>query len=384
MCPDEGGLSQTILCVWQERPTKSGRKLSAKRRGDLFSAYLKKNMKEKILNNRKNGMGMMLLFLVLYISAIGLIVLGGFASRYGTAAAVVMIVVGIIWVVLGWIPFCGLKVVKPQEALVLTLFGKYVGTLKDAGFYFVNPFCTSVNPAAKTRLNQSGDVDAGSGKFNIKLGDDSAANIQVTNNKISLKVMTLSNSRQKINDCLGNPIEIGVAVMWRVVDTAKAVFNVDNYKEYLSLQCDSAVRNIVRLYPYDVAPGVDTTGDGLADEGSLRGSSETVARRIRDEIQQKVEEAGLEIIEARITYLAYAPEIAAVMLQRQQASAIIDARKMIVDGAVGMVEMALERLSEKQVVELDEERKAAMVSNLLVVLCGNHDAQPVVNSGSLY
>lgn len=341
-------------------------------------------MKEKILNNRKNGMGVMLLLLALYIAAIGLIVLGGFMSRFNRPAAVSMIVLGIVWVVLGWIPFCGLKVIKPQEALVLTLFGKYVGTLKDAGFYFVNPFCTSVNPAAKTRLNQSGDVDAGNGKFNIKLGDDSAASVQVGSNKISLKVMTLSNSRQKINDCLGNPIEIGVAVMWRVVDTAKAVFNVDNYKEYLSLQCDSAVRNIVRLYPYDVAPGVDTTGDGLADEGSLRGSSETVARRIKDEIQQKVEDAGLEILEARITYLAYAPEIAAVMLQRQQASAIIDARKMIVDGAVGMVEMALERLSEKNVVELDEERKAAMVSNLLVVLCGSKDAQPVVNSGSLY
>lgn len=341
-------------------------------------------MKEKILNNRKNGMGVMLLLLALYIAAIGLIVLGGFMSRFNRPAAVAMIVLGIVWVVLGWIPFCGLKVIKPQEALVLTLFGKYVGTLKDAGFYFVNPFCTSVNPAAKTRLNQSGDVDAGNGKFNIKLGDDSAASVQVGSNKISLKVMTLSNSRQKINDCLGNPIEIGVAVMWRVVDTAKAVFNVDNYKEYLSLQCDSAVRNIVRLYPYDVAPGVDTTGDGLADEGSLRGSSETVAKRIKDEIQQKVEDAGLEILEARITYLAYAPEIAAVMLQRQQASAIIDARKMIVDGAVGMVEMALERLSEKNVVELDEERKAAMVSNLLVVLCGSKDAQPVVNSGSLY
>ena len=157
-----------------------------------------------------------------------------------------------------------------------------------------------------------------------------------------------------------------------------------NYKEYLSLQCDAALRNIVRVYPYDVAPNVDTTGDGQADEGSLRGSSEVVAARIRDEIQAKVADAGLEIIEARITYLAYAPEIAAVMLQRQQASAIIDARKMIVDGAVGMVEMALERLAEKGTVELDEERKAAMVSNLLVVLCGNHDAQPVVNSGSLY
>ena len=162
------------------------------------------------------------------------------------------------------------------------------------------------------------------------------------------------------------------------------LINVDNYKEYLSLQCDSALRNIVRIYPYDVASNIDTTGDGLADEGSLRGSSETVASRIRDEIQSKVVDAGLEIVEARITYLAYAPEIASVMLQRQQASAIIDARKMIVDGAVGMVEMALERLNEKQVVELDEERKAAMVSNLLVVLCGNRDAQPVVNSGSLY
>ena len=196
--------------------------------------------------------------------------------------------------------------------------------------------------------------------------------------------MTLNNSRQKVNDCLGNPVEIGIAVMWRVTDTAKAVFNVDNYKEYLSLQCDSALRNVVRVYPYDVAENVDTTGDGEPDEGSLRGSSEVVAERIRKEIQSKVEEAGIEVIEARITYLAYAPEIAAVMLQRQQASAIVDARKMIVDGAVGMVEMALEKLSENEIVNLDEERKAAMVSNLLVVLCGNRDAQPIVNSGSLY
>ena len=196
--------------------------------------------------------------------------------------------------------------------------------------------------------------------------------------------MTLNNSRQKINDCLGNPVEIGIAVTWRIVDTAKAVFDVDNYKEYLSLQCDSALREIVRIYPYDVAPNVDTPGAGHADEGSLRGSSEIVANRIKEEIQSRVEEAGLEIVDARITYLAYAPEIAAVMLQRQQASAIVDARKLIVDGAVGMVEMALERLSENHVVDLDEERKAAMVSNLLVVLCGNKDAQPIVNSGSLY
>ena len=293
---------------------------------------------------------------------------------------------GIVWLCVGWIPVLGLKVLRPQEALVLTLFGKYIGTLKNDGFYFVNPFCVGVNPAAKTHLGQSGDVDGGSsGNAMLKLAiSGNSSSSEMVNKKISLKVMTLSNSRQKINDCLGNPVEISIAVMWRVVDTAKAVFNVDNYKEYLSLQCDSAVRNIVRVYPYDVAPGIDTTGDGLADEGSLRGSSETVARRIRDEIQAKVQEAGIDVIEARITYLAYAPEIAAVMLQRQQASAIIDARKMIVEGAVGMVEMALARLSENNTVELDEERKAAMVSNLLVVLCGNRDAQPVVNSGSLY
>lgn len=259
----------------------------------------------------------------------------------------------------------------------MTLFGKYIGTLKDDGFYYVNPFCSSVNPAAKTKLSQSGDVKASTISTTANAMD-------AKGNRISLKVMTLNNSRQKINDCLGNPVEIGIAVMWRVVDTAKAVFDVDNYKEYLSLQCDSALRDIVRIYPYDVAPNVDTTGDGIADEGSLRGSSETVAARIKEEIQAKVADAGLEILEARITYLAYAPEIAAVMLQRQQASAIIDARKMIVDGAVGMVEMALTQLNEKGVVELDEERKAAMVSNLLVVLCGNHDTQPIVNTGTLY
>ena len=260
----------------------------------------------------------------------------------------------------------------------------YTGTIKEPGFYFVNPFSVAVHPANHTSLGQSGDVSTKSPLSGMKSSNGNDVNIEIGKKQISLKVMTLSNSRQKINDCLGNPVEIGIAVTWRVVDTAKAVFNVDNYKEYLSLQCDSALRNIVRIYPYDVSPNVDTTGDGQADEGSLRGSSEIVANRIREEIQSRVEDAGLEILEARITYLAYAPEIAAVMLQRQQASAIIDARKMIVDGAVGMVEMALERLNEGELVELDEERKAAMVSNLLVVLCGNHDAQPIVNTGSLY
>lgn len=337
-------------------------------------------MNEKILKNKKNGMIMMLLFLFLYIASVACIIFGAFLNE--RTRNPVLLIAGTLYAGFGWIFFGGLKVIKPQEALVLTLFGTYVGTLKEAGFYFVNPFCSSFNPAAKTKLNQSGDVNDKKILTSLTIGTGSQA--EAVSKKISLKVMTLNNNRQKINDCLGNPIEIGIAVMWKVVDTAKAVFNVDNYKEYLSLQCDSALRDIVRMYPYDVAPNVDTTGDGIADEGSLRGSSEVVAERIRTEIQKKVSEAGLEILEARITYLAYAPEIAAVMLQRQQASAIIDARKMIVDGAVGMVEMALERLSEKEVVTLDEERKAAMVSNLLVVLCGNRDAQPIVNSGSLY
>ncbi len=350
-------------------------------------------MEEKVLKKGKNGMVVLLLVILGYIVSIAAIIGGAFMIEDNgslLALGVVLLIAGIVFACLGWIFLLGLKVLKPQEALVLTLFGKYVGTLKEEGFYYVNPFCTGVNPAAYTRLHQSGDVDGGSSKMmNVAaMATGVSANSTDMNmsgsKKISLKIMTLNNSRQKINDCLGNPVEIGIAVMWKVTDTAKAVFSVDNYKEYLSLQCDSALRNIVRMYPYDVAENVDTTGDGVADAGSLRGSSEVVAERIRKEIQAKVSEAGLEIIEARITYLAYAPEIAAVMLQRQQASAIIDARKMIVDGAVGMVEMALSRLSEKEVVELDEERKAAMVSNLLVVLCGNRDAQPIVNSGSLY
>lgn len=307
----------------------------------------------------------------------------------GSKVGILLFVVGLIWACLGWISFLGLKVLKPQEALVLTLFGKYVGTLKGEGFYYVNPFCTGVNPAAHTKLGQSGDVDNGS-KGGIPGFTMSANGAQVNvaamemGKKISLKVMTLSNTKQKINDRLGNPVEDRHGR-----DVAGSGYRQGGvHRGQLQGVSLSPVRQRRAGYsediPYDVAPGIDTTGDGQADEGSLRGSSETVAQRIKDELQAKVANAGIEVLEARITYLAYAPEIAAVMLQRQQASAIVDARKMIVDGAVGMVEMALARLKEGGMVELDEERKAAMVSNLLVVLCGNKDAQPVVNSGSLY
>ena len=266
----------------------------------------------------------------------------------------------------GPIIFVGLKVIRPNEALVLTLFGKYYGTLREAGFYFVNPFVSAVNPTAGVQLT-TGAVVGKSEKNVLALSQSKI---------ISLKAITLNNDKQKINDKLGNPIIIGVVVVWRVINTAKAVFSVDNYKEYLSIQCDSALRNIVRNYPYDL-PSEES-------EMSLRGSSQEVAEKLCHELQEKVSVAGLEIIESRITHLSYAPEIAAAMLQRQQASAMVDARQLIVEGAVGMVEMALIKLNENDIVKLDEERKAAMVSNLLVVLCGNRDVQPVVNSGSLY
>lgn len=337
----------------------------------------KQCVQEKIISGKKIGMPVLIGLIAALIGAFALLILGIINDE-----SVWMIIVSIAYMSLGWIPFMGLKVVKPQEALVLTLFGDYYGTLIGPGFYFVNLFCTAVNPAAETHLGQSGDVSEKGLSLSAQIS--AAAGTKTVDKKISLKIMTLSNTKQKVNDVLGNPVEISVAVTWQVIDTARAVFNVDNYKEYLSLQCDSAVRDIVRVYPYDVSENIDTTGDGHADDGSLRGSSTVVAERIRQNIQDRVEEAGIQIVDARITYLAYAPEIAAAMLQRQQASAVIDARKMIVDGAVGMVEMALERLNENGIVELDEERKAAMVSNLLVVLCGNKDAQPVVNSGSLY
>ena len=347
------------------------------------------NMQEKVLKGRRIGGLILFLYIVLTIASIAGIIYSGINATNDNPDPLWMFIVSTVFICIGWFPLLGLKVLKPNEALVLTLFGKYIGTLKGDGFFFVNPFCTAFNPAAGTHLGQSGDVSQKGSSILVaaaaaSTGTSATTTAEMVSRKISLKVMTLSNSKQKVNDVLGNPVEIAVAVMWKVNDTAKAVFNVDNFKEYLSLQCDTAVRNVVKVYPYDVTDNVDTTGDGEADDGSLRGSTEVVANRIKEEIQSKVSDAGLEIVDARITYLAYAPEIAAAMLQRQQASAIVDARKLIVDGAVGMVEMALERLSEKNTVELDEERKAAMVSNLLVVLCGNKEAQPVVNSGSLY
>ena len=307
----------------------------------------RKQTQEKIL---KPMSGWLMLFVALLLIAGGVALLACSSLADGDAALGAMIAAGIAAIVVGMFLFGGLKIVDPNEALVLTLFGKYHGTIKREGYFWVNPFCSAFNPAAGI--------------------------VAASRKKISLKAMTLNNEKQKVNDEEGNPIEIGVVVIWKVVDTAKAVFDVDNFVSYISTQCDAAIRQVARQYPYDVSEN--------GDEKSLRGSSVEIAEILRQEIQSRVDIAGIEISEARISHLAYAPEIAAAMLQRQQASAIIAARQKIVDGAVSMVEMALKKLSENGIVSLDEERKAAMVSNLLVVLCGNKDAQPVVNSGAAY
>jgi regulator of protease activity HflC (stomatin/prohibitin superfamily) len=328
----------------------------------------KKLEEEKILKTTP-GMGMLLLGLVLLI---GLPALAVALGLWTETLIGLWVLLGVVGFVAGFLVLCGLKVIPPNEALVLTLFGNYYGTIYDAGFHWVNPFCSAINPtmeasarAAKASLAANSD-----GSVNVNLGGAGLSK------RVSLKTMTLDNKKQKVNDEQGNPIEIGTIVIWKVQNATKAVLNVENYKEYLSIQCDAITRNAARNYPYDTTDG--------AEEKSLRGSSQEIADIMQQELQNKVIKAGIEILDVRITHLAYAPEIASAMLQRQQAKAVIDARQKIVEGAVGMVQMALEQLSENEIVELDEERKAAMVSNLLVVLCANRDAQPIVNSGSIY
>lgn len=297
---------------------------------------------------------MLILGCILAAAGIGGFVWGALlCDRNGAEVlGIAAIIAGTLAFLAGILILCGLKVINPKEALVLALFGNYYGTLMKEGFFWVNPFVTAINPTVKA-----------------------AANGKSVNRKVSLKTMTLNNEKQKVNDETGNPVEIGAVAIWKVVNPTKAVINVENYKSYLSIQCDSIIRNTARKYPYDAAEG--------KDEKSLRGSSQEIADIMCRELQEKVENAGIKILEVRITHLAYAPEIASAMLQRQQAAAIIDARQKIVEGAVGMVEMALEKLSENEIVELDEERKAAMVSNLLVVLCADEAAQPIVNAGTL-
>lgn len=331
-----------------------------------------RNIEEKILHPA-NGVVMLIVDLIL-LAAFGFMLAIGIRQAVDehVAAAVLMIVGSCIGIVVVCIAFGGLKAVRPNEALVLTLFGAYYGTIRESGFYFVNPFSESSSPvydkarsaAVKAAKSKSNDIEVVSAS---------------TRKRVSLKSNTLKNEKQKVNDGMGNPIVIGTNVIWRVSDPTKAVFNVEDYTEFISIQTDSTVRNIARLYPYDV---VDEEND--ESEKTLRGSVQEIADRMQEALQERVDVAGIVIEDVKITNLAYSEEIAAAMLQRQQATAIIAARQKIVDGAVGMVKMAIDKLGDEEIVLLDEERKAAMVSNLLVVLCSGKDTQPIVNSGSIY
>uniref|UniRef100_A0A832I0C9 SPFH domain-containing protein n=1 Tax=Eiseniibacteriota bacterium TaxID=2212470 RepID=A0A832I0C9_UNCEI len=252
----------------------------------------------------------------------------------GSGWAVAAWVAALVVALLGWF---GLSIVNPNEGKVLVLFGTYVGTLKSQGFWWVNPF--------------------------------------TSRRAVSLRIRNFESAKLKVNDLDGNPIEIAAVVVWRVVETAEAIFQVDNYENFVHVQSEAALRNLASTYPYDAH---------VEGQHALRSHILEIADKLKHEIQERLSKAGVEVIEARISHLAYAPEIASAMLQRQQASAVVAARTKIVEGAVGMVEMALEELSKKQVIHLDEERKAAMVSNLLVVLCSDRHTQPVVNTGTLY
>jgi SPFH domain / Band 7 family len=274
--------------------------------------------------------------------ALAILLALGFLSGYSAFGALAEAAVGrgLAWIfaeAVVAVCLCGFFVVNPNEARVLQLFGAYVGTVKDPGLRWANPFYS------KRRISQ--------------------------------RIRNFESGHLKVNDTDGNPVEIAAVVVWRVVDTAEASFEVDNYENYVHVQSEAALRNLATRYPYDAHED---------DKVSLRGNTAAVAADLKSEIQDRLAKAGVQVIEARISHLAYAPEIAAVMLRRQQATAIIAARQKIVEGAVGMVDMALERLSRSNLVQLDEERKAAMVSNLLVVLCSDREAQPVVNTGTIY
>lgn len=276
-------------------------------------------------------------YLLLALVSLGLSI-AGFAGAGVTDGDALFVMVGIVFCLVFIVLCCGFFNLAPNQAAVLSLFGDYKGTVRQTGILWANPF------------------------FSKK--------------KLSLRSRNLNGEKIKVNDQVGNPIEIAAVIVWKIGDTFKASFDVESYESFITIQNESAVRHLANLYPYDF----NESGKGI----TLRGNTEEVAQALKNELQERVEKAGVTIEEARISHLAYAPEIAAAMLQRQQASAVIAARQMIVEGAVGMVEMALEKLSEKGVVTLDEERKASMVSNLMVVLCSEKAATPIVNAGTLY
>lgn len=313
-------------------------------------------MKERVIKP-VSGWGPLVLMLALFVGGPIAQVIGGIR---GDTTGIALIVLGTLAEITAFIMLFGFLAVAPNDARVLLLFGEYRGSIIDSGFYWVNPFYTKRRISRRIR--------------NFETGSTTAPEVRDAQGHVLQRKVQMAGRPSKVNDRDGNPIEISAVVVWRVVNTAEAVFEVDDYENFVSVQSEAALRNLASRHPYD----------SHDDEISLRGNTPDICEQLRHDIQERLDKAGVEVIEARISHLAYASEIAAAMLQRQQAQAVVAARQKIVEGAVGMVEMALENLERDGVVELDPERKAAMVSNLLVVLCSDRHTQPVVNTGTLY
>ena len=327
-----------------------------------------------------SGWPMLLVNLALYavvvwafVESIVLFVAADEAAAPAPVLAVVLLVASIVLFVVNLIVSCGFFSLQPGQARVLVLFGNYAGTVRDSGFYWANPFYA--RSLGSDGSGVSVDVSLEEGSPSVK-----AAAGKALSTKVSLRARTLNGDRLKVNDKMGNPIEIATVVVWHVADTAKALFDVDNYPSFVAMQTETALRHVASIYAYDHMEDDDATNRSI----TLRSNIEEVSQSLRDELDRRLAPAGVSVDDARLTHLAYAPEIAQAMLRRQQAEAIIAARKKIVEGAVSMVDMALKELSDGGVVEFDEDRKAVMASNLMVVLCGESEAQPVLNTGSLY
>ena len=315
-----------------------------------------------------------LALIVIWIAAMVSLAVAGKAPTSDTEVVnwpiLIRLLASVIGLALGVFALTGCFTLQPNEARVMILFGNYKGTVRRSGFHWANPFCSRRRDGG-TSKSVADHVRSAALKGAMR----AARNNSAGSTKLSLRAHNFNSETLKVNDKRGNPVEIGAVVVWRVQDTAQAVFDVEDYKSYLEVQSEAAIRGIATRFAYD---------HGEQQEPTLRGSTDEVAHALQEELQLRLSKAGVIVEEARLTHLAYAPEIASVMLRRQQAEAIVAARQQIVQGAVGMVRTALRELEEQQVVELDAERKAAMVSNLLVVLCGNNDASPVINTGTLY
>ncbi len=318
-------------------------------------------IKERVIKPKSGWSALVAVVLLIVAVPVCLVLAASFGDRTGNGMIVAFFVIAAILSVISVLVMAfGFQAVAPNNARVLLLFGDYRGSITESGFYFVNPFYSK----RKISLRVS----------NFETGSVTTPEIKDAAGKV-VQAKSRSNSRpSKVNDQDGNPIEISAVVVWKVVNTAEALFEVDDFEHYVSVQSEAALRSLASRHPYD----------SHDDQVSLRGNTVEVCNQLQTDIQDRLDKAGVEVIEARISHLAYAPEIAAAMLQRQQAQAVVAARTKIVEGAVGMVEMALDQLSRDGIVELDEERKAAMVSNLLVVLCGDRQTQPVINAGTIY